>query len=216
MARATAVLAACRLLPTSAPFAHRPRTRPLRPPVQVRLGGKPLLLVPSGAFPTPLLVPGATVEAFTEATGSDGGAAVLRAYDAAHSASCVFDGRADSFFWTDGGLAAGATVTVRLPSGQGAGAEAALAGGVMEFKSASVATGSKGGAGRPTDRCEECVLELLPAGGVDWVKLADVGSDGTAVAVLAGAQARVQALRLRVLAPQESWLQVRSLELERG
>ena len=60
------------------------------------------------------------------------------------------------------------------------------------------------------------MLELLPAGGADWVKLADVGSDGTAVAVLAGAQARVQALRLRVLAPQESWLQVRSLELERG
>jgi hypothetical protein len=212
LAHANAVLAACRWLPTSAPPAHRP----LRPPAQVRLGGKPLLLVPSGAFPAPLVVPGATVEAFKEATGSDGGAAALRAYDAAHSASCVFDGRADSFFWTDGGLAAGATVTVRLPAGPGAGAEAAPAGGVMEFKSASVATGSKGGADRPKDRCEECVLELLPAGGADWVKLADVGSDGTAVAVLAGAQARVQALRLRVLAPQESWLQVRSLELERG
>lgn len=119
-------------------------------------------------------------------------------------AACAFDGKQNTStsFWTHSPPAAGATVTVQLP-----GSEADTG----PFSNASVHTGSlDDGDGR----CKACVLEAQRGGEGGWVKLADVGEDGAAFANLNGTH--VQALRLRVLETQDSWLRVGGLVLERS
>jgi len=119
-------------------------------------------------------------------------------------AACAFDGKQNTStsFWTHSPPAAGATVTVQLPGGEA---------GTGPFSNASVHTGSLDDG---DDRCKACVLEAQRGGEGGWVKLADVGEDGAAFANLNGTH--VQALRLRVLETQDSWLRVGGLVLERS
>lgn len=112
-----------------------------------------------------------------------------------HWPELAFDGRADTFFWSDRELKTGDHFTLRLKSPAAAGT------------TVTIATG--GPAGKNGDRLENGVLEAS-ADASSWTEIAAF-TEGRASGKL---PAGTRHLRLRVTAPQKNWLILHEIAID--